>query len=255
MNSSVLVTLPVVTFAGRYRSAASVAFHQHPGLEIVLVTRGRCAVRVGDVHLQAVAGEAFILPACRDHNQEDDGNVETAYVICTVRPQDFRDQPRVVPMPLAESAAGWLMQLADLQRHRVPPTVRSGLALAVLESLAQREQHSAQQQSLHPGLIKALQRIESDALEDLTVNDLARVADLSPSHLTSLFRSHVGCGPLAYLQRQRLELACRLLKNAYLSVAEVADSCGYPDANYFSRLFRQTYRCSPSDWRKQASGT
>ena len=251
MSGPILAALPGVSFAGRYRGSSSVVFHDHPGLEIVLVTHGSCAVHVGEKHLHAVAGEAFILPAFTHHNQEDDGDVETAYVICTVRPQDFRDEPRVVPMPLTEAAAGWLGQLADLQKLHVPPAVRSGLALALLESLAQREQHSAQHQSMHPGLVKALHRIESDHLEDLTVNDLARAAEMSPSHLTSLFRSHVGCGPLAYMQRQRLELACRLLKNAYLSVAEVADSCGYPDANYFSRLFRQTYRCSPSDWRKK----
>jgi len=83
------------------------------------------------------------------------------------------------------------------------------------------------------------------------VNDLARVAELSPSHLTALFRSHVGCGPLAFVQRQRLERACRMLRNEYVSVAETADACGYADANYFSRLFRQTYQCSPSEWRKQ----
>lgn len=251
MSGPILAALPVVIFAGRYRGSAGVAFHDHPGLELVLVTRGRCAIQVGDLRLQAHAGEAFILPAEIRHNQEDDGEVETAYVVCAVKRKDFSDAPRVVPMPLTESVAGWLGQLVDLQLHRVPPTVRGGLALALLESLAHHAEQVTRQQSLHPGLVKALQRIDQDHLEDLTVNDLARAAELSPSHLTALFRSHVGSGPLAYLQRQRLDRACRLLRNAYLSVAEVADACGYPDANYFSRLFRQTFRCSPSDWRKQ----
>ncbi len=226
--------------------------HQHLGLEIVLVTRGSCAVHVGAVTLRATTGEAFVLPANKPHNQLDEGTVDTVYANFDLRLGDFPSEPRVLAMPVDGLAAGWLGQLADLQTQPLPPTVRSGLALALIDTLAQGEHHRARQRMLHPGLVKAMQRIESDHLEDLTVNDLARAAELSPSHLTALFRQHVGCAPLAYAQRQRLELAARLLRNAYLSIAEVADACGYADANYFSRLFRQTHHCSPSAWRNQA---
>lgn len=130
MSRPILAALPVVTFAGRYRGSAGVAYHEHPGLELVLVTHGRCTVQVGDLRLQAQAGEAFILPAEIRHNQEDDGEVETAYAVCAVRPKDFSDAPRVVPMPLTESAAGWLRQLVDLQTHPVPPAVRGEIGRA-----------------------------------------------------------------------------------------------------------------------------
>ena len=83
------------------------------------------------------------------------------------------------------------------------------------------------------------------------MNHLARASALSASHLAALFRQHLGCAPMAWLQQQRLELACRLLRNAYLSVAEVAAACGYPDANYFARLFRQRHGCTPGAWRRR----
>ena len=93
--------------------------------------------------------------------------------------------------------------------------------------------------------------MEEDLRVELTTNDLSRVSGLSTSHLAALFRRHLGCAPMAWLQKQRLELACRLLRNASLSVAEVATACGYQDANYFTRLFRQCHGCSPRVWRQR----
>jgi AraC family transcriptional regulator len=93
--------------------------------------------------------------------------------------------------------------------------------------------------------------MEEDLRAELTMSDLARASGLSTSHLTALFREHLGSAPMAWLQQQRLELACRLLRNGHLSVVEVAVACGYHDANYFARLFRQRHGCSPAAWRRR----
>jgi AraC-like DNA-binding protein len=252
MRAPSLAPVPVVHSAGRYSGSRGVAFHGHPGAEVVLVVRGRCAIRVGDDRLSAAAGEAFVLPARLPHAQDDDGEVETIYANLTVPIRRFSDRARTLPMPLGGAAAGWLAQLADFQRAALPPTVLGGLALALVEYLAHGERAAANHRALHPGVARAVRRMEDDLLEDLTVADLARAAGLSVSHLTALFNAQLGCPPMAWLQRERLALACRLLRNAYLSVADVAASCGYPDANYFTRLFRQVHGCSPSAWRQRA---
>lgn len=254
MHTPLLSPVPAVRFAGRYRGSGGVNFHTHPGCEVILVTSGSCRVEVRAargplVRLAAQAGEAFIIPADTEHNQFDDGEVLTTYATLALPPRRFSDLPRVIPLPLDTPAASWLAQLADMSRSDLPPEVRDGLGLALLAFLGHREQRARAQEAWHPGLAKALQRIDDDLLEELTVADLARSAGLSTSHLTTLFRTQVGCAPLAWQQQQRLALACRLLGNAYLTVAEVGASCGYPDANYFARLFRQQHGCSPTAWR------
>lgn len=252
MVSSSLAPVPTVYFAGYYSGSQNVPFHEHIGTEIVLVTAGRCAVDVrGAGRLEAEAGEAFVLPAGVAHNQDDFGQkVTTTYAHFTVPAKRFSERPRIVPLPLGSPAAGWLEQLAALQKEPVPPALRGGLALALIEHLAHGERRAEHHRQLHPAVVRAMHRIESDLLEDLTVGDLARAGGVSQSHITALFREHLGCGPMTWVQRQRLELACRLLRNAYLSVADVASSCGYPDANYFTRLFRQAHGTSPTAWRK-----
>ena len=126
---------------------------------------------------------------------------------------------------------------------------RSGLALALIAHLNHFEKRDEAHRALPPGVVAALRLMEEDLRVERTVDELARACGLSASHLAALFRRHLGCAPMAWLQQQRLELACRLLRNAYLSVAEVAVACGYQDANYFARLFRQRLGCSPRAWR------
>ncbi len=247
---ALLAPVPVVHFAGRFAGAGDVPFHDHPGTEVVLVTAGRCAVRVQEAVLEAQAGDLFVLPARVPHNQEGrGGEARTTYANFTLPPRAFSERPRLLGVGAGGPLATWMEQLADLQREDVPAIMRGALALAVVEAVNHAEHRADRQRALHPGLVAAVRRLEQDLLEDVSVADLARATGLSPSHLTALFRARFHCGPIAYRQKQRLELACRLLRNSYLSVAEVGASCGYADANYFARQFRQEYGCSPRAWR------
>ena len=54
----------------------------------------------------------------------------------------------------------------------------------------------------------------------------------------------------AYLNQQRIEKACTLLRGTHMTVEEIARSCGYTDAQYFSRVFRQTTGLTPMQYRK-----
>lgn len=251
MPTAVLAPVPEVRFANRYRGSEGVIPHEHTCTEAVLVLRGRCRIRVAGSVLEGSVGTLFVLPARVPHDQEDEGEVETLYVEFTAPARHFSERPRVIPVPLDSWAATWLTQLVELEHEHLPPAVRRGLGLAMIGHLAHLEQRDEMHRALHPGVAKALQRMEDDLLEDLTVGDLARSAGLSASHLTALFRQHLGCGPMAWRQKQRLELACRLLRNVYLAVSDVAASCGYQDTNYFSRLFRQAYGCSPTAWQRR----
>lgn len=250
--ATLLAPVPEVIFANRYQGSRSVVMHEHTGIELVLVLRGRCRIRVGGEALSAGPGELFVLPPRVPHDQEDQGEVETLYVELSVPARLFSDRARVLPAPLGGWVATWIRQLVALDPAPVPPPVRGGLALALITHLNHLEQRDEAQRAMPPGVIAALRLMEEDLRTERTMAELARAAGLSASHLAALFRRHLGCAPMAWLQEQRLELACRLLRNDYLSVAEVAATCGYPDANYFARLFRQRHGCSPRDWRKRA---
>lgn len=96
-------------------------------------------------------------------------------------------------------------------------------------------------------LVQAVkQRAENDFRENISINLLAKEFKVTPNHLTRTFRMIVGITPLEYVHRLRLEEAYKLLSTTAMNVSEVAESVGFSDANYFSRLFNKKMGMPPS---------
>ena len=104
-------------------------------------------------------------------------------------------------------------------------------------------------------LAPALAFLEQHALDAAPPN-LEQIADLlhlSAEHFHRLFRSRMGMTPLHYMLRLRMRQAQRMLADPARSVGEVAAGCGYADAFYFSRVFRQYFGRSPRQYRNAIS--
>ena len=69
--------------------------------------------------------------------------------------------------------------------------------------------------------------------------------------LERLFRQHLGCSPLAYLQRARLGRAKQLLVDTDLPVPEVARHSGFRDGEHLAKVFRQLGQGTPQEYRRQ----
>ncbi|WP_313899365.1 AraC family transcriptional regulator [Methylobacterium sp. E-065] len=83
----------------------------------------------------------------------------------------------------------------------------------------------------------------------LDIDTLAAVAGVSRSHFSRLFTRTKGVAPAEFVVRQRMDLAARLLANGQLSIKAVSSGCGYPDPNYFAKVFRRVYGISPTEFR------
>ena len=86
-------------------------------------------------------------------------------------------------------------------------------------------------------------------VEPLTVDDLARAANLSRAHFSREFRRAFGVSPHAYLLSRRLERACELLRNTDRSVAEICMAVGLQGVGSFTTSFTTTYGMSPTAYR------
>lgn len=98
---------------------------------------------------------------------------------------------------------------------------------------------------------QALRYIEEHYAEECSLAAIAAYTHLSPNYFGSLFKKETGESFGAYVTGMRMNKAKLFLKNTDMKVAEVAQSVGYPDSNYFATAFKQTVGLSPTEFRKQ----
>jgi transcriptional regulator GlxA family with amidase domain len=82
------------------------------------------------------------------------------------------------------------------------------------------------------------------------IEELAKIAHMSPSNLTRAFREVTGISIQNYRTRLRLEHARTLMSNPELTLEAIADECGFADARQFRRVWRGAYDFAPSRARQ-----
>lgn len=92
---------------------------------------------------------------------------------------------------------------------------------------------------------RALVFMQQSFAEPISLADIARVAGLSPTHLSRIFSDEAGVPLRHYLRQLRMERAAQLLRSGQCNVTEAAMSVGYTSIGQFSRTFRELYGQSP----------
>ena len=88
----------------------------------------------------------------------------------------------------------------------------------------------------------------------LSLNEIANESRLSASHFSLVFRKKTGRAPMDYLIHLRIQKACQLLDHSHLRIKEIANKTGFEDPYYFSRIFKNVMRISPTVYRKKLKG-
>jgi YesN/AraC family two-component response regulator len=78
--------------------------------------------------------------------------------------------------------------------------------------------------------------------------------NISSGYLSTLFKKEVGQTLTDYVNSRRVEQAASMLRTGTLQVQTVAQYCGIPDVNYFSKLFKRYTGVSPKEFRATLSG-
>jgi AraC-like DNA-binding protein len=137
------------------------------------------------------------------------------------------------------------------------PLLGSSCRIAVLHALARRFQRSSGVGARtvpkldRPTLHRVLAAIQELPAAGLSVEQLAKVAGLSPFHFSRLFRNSTGRSPYSYYDELRFQRARELLSATDLTVADIGRRLGFSHPSQFTRAFRRQAGCSPSAYRDQ----
>ncbi|MBX3255880.1 MAG: AraC family transcriptional regulator [Chitinophagaceae bacterium] len=83
----------------------------------------------------------------------------------------------------------------------------------------------------------------------LSLEDIASEVNLSPSHLSYLFKKKTGFSPMEYFNHLKVQMACQYLLFTTLRIKEISQEVGIEDQYYFSRMFRKVMGMSPNEYR------
>lgn len=110
-----------------------------------------------------------------------------------------------------------------------------------------------QNQSINADIRTIMDYMEENATQEIDVPLLCEKFGYTPAYLCRKFKKVTGLPPMSYLRLYRLELAQEKLKSTTSTINDVAAKCGFMDANYFARCFKQHYGLSPVAYRKEQS--
>lgn len=103
---------------------------------------------------------------------------------------------------------------------------------------------------LPPRVLRRLRdHIDANIEQRISVEALARLANLSVCYFVRAFKQSVGVTPHDYLIRRRVERTKELLADTNLSLSEIALAAGFADQSHCARRFRQHVGMSPRDYR------
>jgi AraC family transcriptional regulator len=113
---------------------------------------------------------------------------------------------------------------------------------------------AAEKPDFHSGLpIWQLRKVEDYVREQLadeiSVETLAGLVELSPFHFSRVFKQATGMSPLQFVTRQRITLAQQLIRETSRSLIQVALEVGYTSPSHFTKVFRRVTGVTPMEFR------
>ncbi|MGE0131048.1 MAG: helix-turn-helix domain-containing protein [Blastocatellales bacterium] len=93
--------------------------------------------------------------------------------------------------------------------------------------------------------------IEENLESDLTLTEIAEIAELSPFHFARSFKQATGSTPIQFLMQRRIDLAKRLLADSDLPIVEIGLRAGFKNQSHFTTLFRKITAMTPKAYRNE----
>ncbi len=99
-------------------------------------------------------------------------------------------------------------------------------------------------------LQQTLTIINSDLTADLSLAMLAAELNVNASYLSTRFKQEMDETLTDYIMKKRVEHAILLLNSTDMPISEIANRCGIPDLQYFSKVFKKRIGHTPSGYKK-----
>lgn len=239
--------------------------HTHPSYMFVLHFDDRTSTSMSGRTITGKHGTVFALSPDIPH-QELPSVTPPRYICIMIDPRFFEEQYRSYSRKKSPKFRGELFPpggdlLPALKRFMIEAdsgmpgsgAVRDALGVEICHALIRSligtpvpKDRVAERVEVN----RVIEHLHGHLGDKVTVETLAEVARLSPSHFARVFRKELGRSPMEYVQGIRLERAKKLLLAVDRSISDIALECGFGSSSYLSACFQKQYRMTPREFRK-----
>lgn len=238
----------------------SFAPHFHEGFAIGVIESGADVFDYRGAERIAAAGDIMLINPSEVHTghaiDENGWTFRMMYVdpelmrkVCEELTGKISDIPFFSKTVVRDdSTARRILRLHRALENSDSPLERESLFLLAMMQLISR--HADSKTSIqnsgneHAAVARARDYFHANACQNITLEELAEIAFLSPFHLLRVFRKETGITPHAYQTQIRIERAKRLLRDRF-SITQTALATGFFDQAHFSRQFKRYVGISP----------
>ena len=164
---------------------------------------------------------------------------------------DIKVRKHSLPRPLTGPLPHLLEALLELQAENGTPETFVPMVRALmlcLETLLRQPPGRPVSRALT--LLEEIRVfLQSNYQYEITRDSVAEQFNITPNHMSRLFRSHGHMTFNGYLTQVRIDRAKHLLRSYNLKLDDIAARCGYHDTPYFCHVFRRLAKCTPIEYR------
>ncbi|MEY8355651.1 AraC family transcriptional regulator [Lachnospiraceae bacterium 54-53] len=257
----------------RYGYAA--ACHWHPDLEFILVLEGEMDFFVNGNTEYLCAGNGIFVNSKRLHYGFSTDKTDCTFIVVVIHPSLLYENSQTVKVYLEEkfgtaaddfilldSRIGWqqnVLLLLSKIYEEMKGDIRNPLHLLAQAVFLCASMGDHIQQTAGGGTDTQWKTviwnmtgfIHRNYDEKISVDDIAASGMVCRSKCCELFHEYVGQTPNTYLMNYRIIKSCELLRETKRTISEIAASCGFQSAGYFSRVFRKETGLTPRDFRRK----
>ncbi len=231
---------------------------------VIYCTGGRGWCRVGEQESAIGAGELLLIPAGTPHAYGADEKLpwsiywfhaEGALTDQYLEALGVSGGPPVISLEHDPKVIALFVELIDaLEEGHDPEQLlyASNVSAHLLNVIVRCQRRTGR---LVPDAAQrvtaSIEFMTRNLAHSLDIAQLSRMARLSPSHYSALFKRQTGRSPLDYFLQLRMQLGAGLLDSTNLSVKAIALRLGYKDALYFTRVFTGVHGMSPTEYRRR----
>ena len=271
-------SLPLVVYHIDRGTHVADDFHSHNFMEIAFI-RGSGRHVLEHLEVPLAEGDVLVVPPGFTHAYEDCADLEVLNLLydsgSLLIPSldgfqlpffrrlfplvDFRVSVEEIAHPVFRLESGifeeiWnnVMRLDQYVNAEVPGRkfLALGCFLNIVGQLAAYGEQTAVCNPDQEWLVNVISFMDNNLQSELDIDSLARMAMMSPRNFFRRFKQMTGMPPLQYWISLRVRKAIQLLQYSNMTHEEIAEECGFYDANYMAKVLKRQLNISPRELRK-----